>query len=179
MSGYSLKMEGQIGNNNGTMGTSLMDGPISPVPCSGEIFDRSAITSDNKTIDINRAIISVTEITPVRKITPVTSVAEIDSVTEKTCEMETEITPIEIIPVEGRVSNNQLQSTIEKPKGSSASLNQVTFVSVCPYVTLVVVIILVIGIMLIPSILYFTSLPSEDAALSNFNLLDYKNCLVS
>ena len=165
-------MEGQIGNNNRTMGTSLMDGPISPVPCSGEIFDGSATNSDNKTIGINRSIISVP------KITPVTSVAEIDSVTAKTCVMETEITPVieteitpvietEITSVEVRVSNNQLQLTNEKSKGSSASINQVTFVSVCSYVTLVVVIILVIGIMLIPSILYFTSLPSEDAALSN------------
>ena len=192
-------MEEQIVTTiNGTLRTSFLDSSVSPVLCNSEIFDGCAMTSDNKTVSISRTVI-VTEITPVTHVAEIMPLTEINSMTEiasvtPVTEMNpltgmtpvtqltpvTEITPMtETTPVKVRASNNQLQLTNEKPEGSSASINQATFVNNCSYVTLVVTIILVIGMMLVPLILYFTSLPSEDAVLSNFNLLDYKNCLVS
>ena len=62
---------------------------------------------------------------------------------------------------------------------SNSFKNPVIFINFCSYTTLVLVIALVVGLMLIPLILYFTSLPAEDTTLSSFNLLDYQNCLVS
>ena len=82
----------------------------------------------------------------------------------------TEVSPMEIEASDSQLTNNER---------SGSSVNPVAFLSVCSYVVLVVVIVLVVGLMLIPLILYYASLPSEDAALSSFNLLDYENCLVS
>ena len=124
----------------GTLETSFLDGPKSPLTHTGEVhFVNNATTS---------------------------STSNNITIGDKGTSL------IEISPVAIRASDNQLTN-------KEKSINPVTIVNACSYVILVVVIILVIGLMLIPLILYFTSLPSEDATLSRFNLLDYKNCLVS
>ena len=78
-------------------------------------------------------------------------------------------------PVEISDSNNQ-KTRKEK---SSGFVDQVTCLLVCPNSTFVVAVTLVVGIMLTPIILYFTSIPSEYVTLSSINLLDHENCLVS
>ena len=78
-------------------------------------------------------------------------------------------------PVETSDSNNQ-KTRKEK---SSGFVDQVTCLLVCPNSTFVVAVTLVVGIMLTPIILYYTSIPSEYVTLSSINLLDHENCLVS
>ena len=78
-------------------------------------------------------------------------------------------------PVETSDSNNQ-QTKKEK---SSDFVDQVTCLLVCSNSTFVIGVILVVGIMLTPIILYYTSIPSEYVTLSSLIPLDYENCLVS
>ena len=76
----------------------------------------------------------------------------------------------EIPPVETAASSDRHKEEIK---------SSVIFINFCSYIGLVLVIALVVGLMLIPLILYFISLPAEDTTLSIFNLLDHQNCLVS
>lgn len=64
-------------------------------------------------------------------------------------------------------------------KRNNGFVSQVTCLRVCSNFVLVIGVVLVVGLLLIPLILYFTSLPSDYETLSSLDLLEYEDCSVS
>ena len=64
-------------------------------------------------------------------------------------------------------------------KRNNGFVSKVTCLRVCSNFILVIGVVLVVGLLFIPLILYFTSLPSEYETLSSLDLLEYEDCSVS
>ena len=64
-------------------------------------------------------------------------------------------------------------------KRNNGFVSKATCLRVCSNFVLVSGVVFVVGLLLIPLILYFTSLPSEYETLSSLDLLEYEDCSVS
>ena len=80
---------------------------------------------------------------------------------------------ISVLPVESSDSDKT------NKKRNIGFVSQVTCLRVCSNFILVTGVTIVVGLLFIPLILYFTSLPSEYGTLSNLDLLEYEDCSVS